>query len=244
MFEDLSSTLSSRSLTSRRLALPIAVAVHLLLGAVLLLQAVYGPDALKPPDLGGAAIWVQVPHVSPPPSPVKVHKVALVKRSEMADTPESPTTFTLPVDEADTIPISRNGGATATNDGAPGGYATPIPGMIGTGDGRGGTGILPQPARRVIRKIGDITPPRVIKRVAPAYPPAASAIGLSGRVVVQFVVNENGRVESATVVQSSNRIFDAPALAAVRKWVFTRPVDREGQIVACYMTVVVRFSLR
>ncbi len=243
MFEDLSSTLSNRTLTSRRMALPIAVAVHLVLGAVLLLQAVYGPDALKPPDLGGAAIWVQVPHVSPPPSPVKVHKVVLVKRSDAADAPESPTPFTLPVDAPGTIPIPRNGGDAATDDG-PGGDGLPIPGMIDTGDGRGGTGILPQPGRRIIHSIGDITPPRVIRRVAPGYPPAASAMGLSGRVVVQLVINEKGRVESASVVQSSNRIFDAPALAAVRQWVFTRPVDRDGQIVACYMTVVVRFDLR
>ncbi len=120
---------------------------------------------------------------------------------------------------------------------------TPIPGMIDTGTGQSGTGPILKPAKRVILNGYDITPPRLLKRVEPAYPPAAAAMGLTGRVVLQLVVNEKGRVESADVIQSSSPIFEDAARKAVAQWLFTRPVNRDGQTVACYVTVVIRFNL-
>jgi TonB family protein len=240
MFEDLAQTLTPQAVRSRRLALPIAITVHLALAAVLLLQAVYGPDTLKPPDLMSGSLWSQPPQVTPPPGRAAVHKVVLVKKSDV----EEPSEIKLPSDVPDTIPVGKGTPAVASGRDFAGDDFPVIPGMIDTGTGRGGPGPILKPGKRVILNGYDITPPRLLKRVEPAYPPAAAAMGLTGRVVLQLVVNEKGRVESADVVQSSSPIFDAPALAAVRQWVFTRPVDRDGQIVACYMTVVVRFALR
>jgi TonB family protein len=86
--------------------------------------------------------------------------------------------------------------------------------------------------------------PQVLSRVEPRYPPAAAAMGLTGRVVLEAVVDESGNVESVRVVSSSNSLFDQAAMDAVRKWRYSSPVGQGGQRVACYMTVVITFALR
>ena len=86
--------------------------------------------------------------------------------------------------------------------------------------------------------------PHLVRRVAPDYPPPAIAMHLTGRVVVQLVVNEAGRVVDAQILSSTNVIFNEAALRAVRQWEFTRPIDAQSeQAVSCYLPVVVEFTL-
>jgi protein TonB len=49
-------------------------------------------------------------------------------------------------------------------------------------------------------------------------PAQAQRMGLSGEVTVEFTVNSTGATGDVTVTKSSNRIFDAVALAAVAKF--------------------------
>lgn len=56
-------------------------------------------------------------------------------------------------------------------------------------------------------------------RPAPVYPPAARRFRETGLVVVEVVLNPQGRVAQATVVQSSGSTrLDNAALAAVQQW--------------------------
>ena len=65
-----------------------------------------------------------------------------------------------------------------------------------------------------------------IVRVAPIYPAIAEARGLEGWVLVEFDVRPDGGVANAFVVDSSNRLFEKSALAAVHKFRFKpRVVD-------------------
>lgn len=77
--------------------------------------------------------------------------------------------------------------------------------------------------------------------VQPAYPDAAKKAKLEGEVLVEFVVEENGRVTRATVKESSDTQFEAPALAAVAQWVFS-PALEEGRPVASAMGAPIRFA--
>lgn len=107
----------------------------------------------------------------------------------------------------------------------------------GMGDGPGGTGPLaPMSAMDLDRE------PRYRARPAPDYPFAARQTGQEGEVLVDFLVNEQGRVASARVVHSSDRIFEEPALRAVRNWRF-EPGRRDGRVVAFRMTVPLVFRL-
>jgi protein TonB len=47
-----------------------------------------------------------------------------------------------------------------------------------------------------------------------------SRAGISGEVVVEFIINENGDVIDTRVVRSSHREFEVPAVQAVQKWKF------------------------
>ncbi|RMF98707.1 MAG: energy transducer TonB [Gammaproteobacteria bacterium] len=58
----------------------------------------------------------------------------------------------------------------------------------------------------------------VLTKVYPAYPPVAERRGLSGWVVLEFTVTEKGTVEDVQVVESSNRVFERPAIEAAEKF--------------------------
>ena len=61
----------------------------------------------------------------------------------------------------------------------------------------------------------------------PAYPPAARAVGASGAVTVQVLIDEEGRVVSATAT-GGHPLLQAAAVAAARQARFT-PTLLEGQ---------------
>ena len=102
----------------------------------------------------------------------------------------------------------------------------------------------PRPANE-IRKTWEVNAPQLVYRVAPEYPPPALAMRATGRVVLEIVVNQDGQVSDARVVQSDNPLFNECALRAVRQWRYTRPIDaRSNQAVSCYLTVAVSFTMR
>ncbi len=84
-----------------------------------------------------------------------------------------------------------------------------------------------------------IVPPKLKTYVAPAYPPALLRQGLRGAVVVQLVVGVDGAVSQVTVVTSAGPDFDAAAVAAAQRLVFT-PATRGGVPTA----VAIRFRYR
>lgn len=85
-------------------------------------------------------------------------------------------------------------------------------------------------------------PPRTRSQVSPTYPYEARINGRSGEVMVEFVVDETGRVLDPHVLRSSDTIFEAPTLRAVSKWRF-EPGRKGGRIVRFRMTVPVGFSV-
>jgi protein TonB len=85
-------------------------------------------------------------------------------------------------------------------------------------------------------------PPRTRLQAAPMFPFEAKRDGRTGEVLVEFVVNEHGRVLDPKVVRSSHAMFEEPTLRAVSKWQF-EPGRQRGRIVSFRMVVPVVFSL-
>jgi len=70
------------------------------------------------------------------------------------------------------------------------------------------------------------------------------AAGIEGRVVLQVVIDTLGRAErAAAVVESSNRGFDAAALAYVRGALF-RPGRVRGRAVRVLIRLPIAFTLQ
>lgn len=63
--------------------------------------------------------------------------------------------------------------------------------------------------------------PGLIKRVEPEYPPIARAARMEGTVIVDAIIQKDGTVTDVTIVKSSNPLFEAPTIRAVRQWRFT-----------------------
>ncbi len=66
----------------------------------------------------------------------------------------------------------------------------------------------------------NVTPAKIIKRVAPVAPTGVP-LRTAGFVVVKFNITDNGKVTDVEVVESSpGGVFDNAAQAAVRKWIY------------------------
>jgi TonB family protein len=61
---------------------------------------------------------------------------------------------------------------------------------------------------------------RMISAAAPHYPPLLRLGHVNAKVIVSFVVGDEGRVEDARVIESSDSRFDASALEAIRQFTF------------------------
>jgi protein TonB len=75
------------------------------------------------------------------------------------------------------------------------------------------------------------------------YPELAERIGVEGRVIVQFVVDEWGNVVDPVVVWSPHDLLSEAALEAVRQATF-RPGQQGGRPVKVRFSLPVTFRLR
>jgi TonB family protein len=105
---------------------------------------------------------------------------------------------------------------------------------------------LPVPfaaAQEAPKEAGSEVPrPKAIKQRKPEYPPEAAAQGLRGIVIVELIIDEKGKVESAQIVRSVPG-FDEAALAAAREWEY-EPTKVDGHPVKVHLTVPITFSLK
>jgi len=114
-------------------------------------------------------------------------------------------------------------------------------GPTGTG-GPGGTDEGPGDGAGPIRRVGgDILEPRRIGGAAPPYPELARRAHVEGKVVLDCVIDTDGRVTDLRVV-SGHPLLAGAALDAVRDWRYT-PTRLNGQPVRVILTVTVKFAL-
>src|SRR5688572_15524421 len=104
----------------------------------------------------------------------------------------------------------------------------------------------PPPARRIdspppLRVGGSIRQPHKVHHVAPLYPEIARSARVSGLVILEAILAEDGTVRDVRVLRSVP-LLDAAAVAAVREWRFT-PTLLNGTPVPVVMTVTVAFNL-
>ena len=86
--------------------------------------------------------------------------------------------------------------------------------------------------------------PRYQLNSPPLYPGLARKRGQAGTVVLQVLVNRQGRVDDLKVeVSSSFSLLDRAALAAVNKWSF-EPGRQNGEAISMWVRVPVTFRLK
>lgn len=179
-----------------------------------------------------------------------VHKpVTPVQRPKAAPAPVVATAVPLPElpqpSQAECCSVSDN----ASSSASPGGEGTGEENLIAKGDNGTGTDVAggggaPGPAGDGVFSLRDVDyRPKALSSYKPEYPRYAKENRIEGNVTVSFVLSPDGTVRDAVIISADPaNVFEASALAAVKKWRFS-PAKKQGKAVPARMVVAVNFSL-
>ncbi len=85
--------------------------------------------------------------------------------------------------------------------------------------------------------------PRLLYRVNPIYPYTAKRRNMSGELMLQFIVDNEGNVKQIEVIKAQPQgIFDESAISAVQKWRF-KPGYIQGEAVSTRVVVPINFKI-
>jgi protein TonB len=234
-------------------SLPLAAAVHLAAG-LLLIGASYLTLGLLPgPEFPEELVLYLSPAPPPPPAGPPAPRVPQTAPPE----PREPEELTQPVSVPETLP--EPGPALAPDEppvevgpfdgvGGPGGDGSGVPGSLG--DGRGGGSILgpgggggpEHPSFTEPLEIGGaVRAPTLLRSVSPDYPHSARLARIQGPVRLRAVIDETGAIEDITVLEGNSLLVPA-ATEAVARWRY-RPAMLDGRAVRVWVVVTVHFTL-
>ncbi len=215
----LTTLLESRS---RRVRDTRGTATSVTLHAAIIFAAIYATatasvprdNPFNPPALQ----YITIPPTSAPAAPAHAGKaphalsgVPLTHSQIAVDIPTSIPSIDIPLAPV-TPELSRNANSSAT-------ASTPIGGAQNTG-------------RRAYDASEVETGVSVIGNTIPEYPAALRSSGIEGRVIAEFVVTENGRVDESSlrIISSTNELFAGSIRRALSRMRF-RPAMIAGHAV-------------
>jgi len=134
-------------------------------------------------------------------------------------------------------------GPPSNGPGSGGGIGSGRGGGIGSGDGAGlGPGSGGGFGGGAFHVGGGVSQPAVLYKVDPEYSEEARKAKYSGTVLLQLVVDVDGKAKNIKVVKGVGLGLDEKAIEAVQKWKFS-PGKKNGQPVPVFATVEVNFRL-
>lgn len=90
-----------------------------------------------------------------------------------------------------------------------------------------------------------VVPPGVLTSRMPDYPSSARSKGVEGVAIVRFLLDKEGYVDTAEIVESSgSEALDGAALKAAEGFRFKPGLDGYGRAVRCYVYIPFAFRLR
>lgn len=75
------------------------------------------------------------------------------------------------------------------------------------------------------------------------YPDSARAHNIEGRVIVKFLVNEDGQISDCKIINSVDRDCDAEALRVVKEMPRWKPGKQDGKPVKVFFHLPIMFKL-
>jgi len=100
-------------------------------------------------------------------------------------------------------------------------------------------GVTEEGQKPPVRAIGDIKPPKLIKKVEPVYPDEAREADIEGVVIVEATTDIYGRVVKTKILRSIPEL-DQAAMDAVKQWVY-EPMIIDEKPIGVIFTVTVNF---
>ena len=239
LFDDLVVSRNTGAGSPRPRAWPLSLAIHAMAIGVLASVTVKVVKEDAPPT--GPVIFQPLPRPQPSAVPtVRAGTPAGRRAGRALPIPVDPLPIVLadgPVSDTEPdvleTPVGDVPLCLGCVPGAPGGDEGPSPG--GTGVSGDGSGDAPRAVGGAIRE------PRRIHGIAPPYPELARRARVQGKVVLECVIDERGRVRDLRVVSGHPLLADAAA-EAVGAWLYT-PTTLNGQAIAVILNVTVKFEL-
>jgi protein TonB len=233
VFENLIESNRKRQSTLGQQIVSLVLHVGLIFGAVKATQG--AAEVVREIAVDTTMIFLKPPEAPPPP--VQPENVVV-----SANPPPQGFQVITPPDNIPTEipPVNLNerfDPKDFTGKGVEGGIAT---GVVG------GTGPVPIEGEVFLAAEVDETPQAADPAACqPKYPPVMASAGIPGKVVMQFVVNTDGRVDQGTfkVVSSTHKAFEDPAKDAMFRCAF-KPGKSRGQPVRVLVQQALSFKLQ
>lgn len=96
------------------------------------------------------------------------------------------------------------------------------------------------PGLNGVYSVWDVKPSVVRSRTA-LTPPQLNTPGFKGRVSLQVILDEKGKVSQASVSKSTHGDLEKPAIEAIRKWSF-KPAQVAGKTVKARIAISFKFE--
>jgi protein TonB len=256
MFESSLIALEEKKRPRRWAALPVAIALHaVVLVSIGLAQAWQVAKVAEPPIVSPYHVLLLPP--PPPPAPAggaQRPATVPVPRPE-PQTPRQPDTREIPelpdTPEPMPGPVATDGPAVpgASEFGVPGGQEDGVPGGDPNSPGGGGIGLgelpaAPQPPQdEILRVTGAVKRPVPLSAQPPRYTELARRAGIQGAVIIEAVIDEQGRVVNARILKGLPMGLDQEALATVRGWTF-QPATLGDRPVKVFYSLTVHFQIQ
>jgi TonB family protein len=100
----------------------------------------------------------------------------------------------------------------------------------------------PCPFRTPVGEAG-LRKQRAIKTVQPAYPDESLKQHITGRVIVDIIVDENGKVPEAKVKQAPDELTGQAVVDAAKQWEFKPPPKVQGRQICYESTLSFKFEI-
>jgi protein TonB len=234
----------------RNPALPIVLSTAaqvIVLGLVVAIPVLFVTEQL--PQMPTMMAFVAAPPTPPPPpppppapAPARVEKPP-VRPAAAAEAPA------FPIEAPSEVAPEPAEVAVRDEEGVSGGVEGGVPGGVVGGVVGGIPDVVPPPPpppaapapRAPVRVGGQIKPPALVHRVQPAYPDFAVQAHIEGTVILEAIVDEEGKVDSVRVLRSVG-VLDRAAIAAVEQWRYS-PLTLNGRRERFVLTVTLSFNL-
>lgn len=221
-----------------------------LVAGVGLVTVLVGAGAGQLPEAPSMLAFVAAPPAAlPPPPPSPTRPAAAAPRGGRPVRAAEP-----PLTEG-TAPVEAPFGVNAEPAADEEGLSEGIEGGVEGGIASSGEGVVvdepppPPPPRRApaaptppIRVGGRVPQPELLHRVEPEYPRAAVDARVQGVVIIETVVDEDGRVVDVRLLRSAGDVLDRAAIAAIRQWRYA-PLQLDGMRVRFLLTATLSFKL-
>lgn len=230
----------------------LSATAHVAVMIALVFSTLYATDTLpEPRETMAFFIAAPVPPPPPPPAPAvaepAVKPPAVVRKAPASRRPpviaKAPVAAPVEAPSAITPETGLEGGE-FTPSGIEAGFETGIPGGVAGGIFGGVITAPPPPPPAPVAPVrvgGEISAPRLIRRVDPEYPVLAVTAQIEGIVILEATVDRTGAVTDTRVLRSHS-VLDQAAVEAVRQWRY-EPLRLNGQETPFVLTVTVSFSL-